>query len=61
METLCFQVIFCSLKFFGIVFAFSLFDLALASIISSHVITESSVILAKYFSFLQLHEEGIQI
>ena len=37
------QNIFFSLKFFEISFLSSLFDLACASIISSHVITESSI------------------
>ena len=58
-----------SLKFVGTDFVASSFDLALvamvfdhlSSIISSHVITELSVILAKYFPFLQLHVEGFQI
>ena len=31
------------------------------SIISAHVITESSLILAKYFPFSQLHVAGFQI
>ena len=31
------------------------------SIISSHVITKSSIILAKYFPFSQLHVAGFQI
>ena len=58
-----------SLKFVGTDFVASSFDLALvamvfdhlSSIISSHVITELSVILAKYFPFLQLHVEGFKI
>ena len=43
--------------FFGIVFVSSSFDLASASAsrISLHVITESSIILAKYFPLLPLH------
>ena len=50
------HVIFFSLKCFEIVFA--------SSIISSHVITESSIILAKYLpfsQFSQLHVAGFQI
>ena len=43
-----------SLKFIGKVFVS-------ASIISSHVITESSIILAKYLPFLQLHVLGFLI
>ena len=43
MEILCFTGCLFSLKFVGIVFV--------SSIISSHVITESSVVLAKYVSF----------
>ena len=38
-----------------------LFDLASMSIISSHIMTELSIILAKYFQFLQLHIAGYQI
>ena len=44
-----------SLKFVGTVFVSLLHNLALASINSSHVITESSIILAKYLPFVQLH------
>ena len=61
------QVIFFSLKFAGTGFASSSFDLALlfdlasASIISSHIIAESSIVLAKYFPFSQLQVEGFQI
>ena len=47
------EVVFVSLKFVGKVFV--------SSIISSYVITESSIILAKYFSFSQLHVAGFQI
>ena len=59
-----------SLKFVGTDFVASSFDLALVAMVfdhlssiisSSHVITELSVILAKYFPFLQLHVEGFQI
>ena len=35
--------------------------LLVAYIISSHVITESSLALAKYLPFLQLHLSGLQI
>ena len=44
--------IFFSLKFVGILFVSSLYD----SIISSHVITESFKIFAKYLPFSQLDE-----
>ena len=50
-----------SLKFVGTVFVSSLYDLASASIISSHIITELLKILAKYLSFSQLHVSGFQI
>ena len=50
------QVILFSLKFVS-----SLFGLAYVSIISSHLITELSIILSKYFPFLQLHVEEFQI
>ena len=46
-------ILFFPLKFVGTVF--------IPSKISSHVITESSIIFAKYLSFPQLHEEGFQI
>ena len=55
------QIIFFSLRFVGIVFVSSSFDLGFTSIISSHVITELSIIIAKYFPILQLHGEGFQI
>ena len=51
------KVAFFSLKFIQTVFVSSSYD----SIISSHAIAESSIILAKYFSFLQLHVAGFQI
>ena len=41
-----------------IVFAETVF---VGSIISSHVMTELSIILAKYLLFLQLHVAGFQI
>ena len=47
---------FFSLKFVGTVFISSPYD----SITSSHVITESSIILAKYLSFSQLLVAGLQ-
>ena len=50
-----------SLKFVGAVFVSLTFNIASASIISSHSIAESSIILAKYFPFLQLHVAGFQI
>ena len=52
----CYRMIF-SLQ---LVFVFSLFDLASASIISSHIITESSIILVKYSPFSQLHAARFQ-
>ena len=51
------QVIFFSLKFVGIVFISSSYNF----ITSSYLITESSIILAKYFPFSQLHVAGFQI
>ena len=51
---------FFSLKFVGTVVT-SLYDLGSASIISSHVIAESSILLAKYFGFLQLHVAEFEI
>ena len=42
-----------SLKLFGIVFVFSSND----SILSTIVIVESSIILAKYFPFWKLHDQ----
>ena len=56
METLHLTNYIFSLKFVGIVFISSLYD----SIISSHVISESSIIPAKYFTFLQIHALGFQ-
>ena len=56
-----YRLLFVSLKFVGAVFCFSSYDLASASIISSHVITESSKILAKYFSFSEIHVLRFQI
>ena len=47
------QVAFFSLKFLGTVFV--------SPIISSQVIAESSIILANYFPFSQLHVAGFQI
>ena len=46
------QVTFFSLKFVGNVFV--------SSIISSHIITVSSVVLPKYLLFLQLQVAGFQ-
>ena len=45
------QVIFFSLKFVEIFFVFSSYH----SITSSQIIAESSIILARYFPFSQLH------
>ena len=50
-----------SLKFVETVFISLSFDLASASIVSARVITESSVILAKYLPFLPLHKAALQI
>ena len=44
------------MKFVGIVFISSSYDF----ITSSQIIAESSIILAKYFPFLQLHVAGFQ-
>ena len=46
--------------FFGIVFVSSSYDLvsASASIISSHTITKSSIIIAEYLLSLKLHVVG---
>ena len=49
------QVASFSLKFFGTFFVGTIF---IISITSSNVITESSVMLAKYLLFLQLHIAG---
>ena len=49
--------VFCKLYFFSLKFISSSYE----SITSSHVITESSIILAKYFPFSQLHVAGFQI
>ena len=53
---------FCLLQiiFFSLTFVSSLFYLASASIISSHIIAESSIVLAKCFIFLQLHVAEFQ-
>ena len=50
-----------SLKFVGTVSVSSPYDLASASIISSHIIPELSIILAKHLPFSQLHVAGFQI
>ena len=51
------KIAFFVLKFVVLAFVSSSYD----SIISSHVITKSSIILAKYFPFSQLHVAGFQI
>ena len=51
------QVTFFSLKFVRIVFISSSNEF----ITSAHVIIEPSIILAKYFPFLQLNAAGFQI
>ena len=50
-------------NFFEILFVGTVFVemLLVTYIISSHVITESSLALAKYLPFLQLHLSGLQI
>ena len=58
---LCFISYVFSLKFIVIAFAFSSFNLGFTSIISSQITTESSITLAKYFSFLKLHGKGMQV
>ena len=45
-------------KFVGNIFVSLSFDLASASRILSHAIAERSIILAKYFPFLQIHIVG---
>ena len=50
------QVTFFSLKFVKIFFIFSSYDF----ITSSQMIAESSMILAKYFPFSQIHLLGFQ-
>ena len=51
-----YKLYFFSLKFVGIVFI----SLLYSSITSSHIITEPSKILAKYFRFSQIHVLGFQ-
>ena len=53
----------CSLKFVGKVFVEVVFAgvVVVSPIISSHVITESSIIFAIYLPFSQLHVAGFQI
>ena len=48
-------------KFFSQIIFFEIVDFSTANIISSHVITELSLILAKYLPFLQLIVAGFQI
>ena len=50
-----------SLQFVVRVFVSPLYDLTSESIISSHIITESSIVFAKYLPFVQLHVAGFQI
>ena len=52
-----FYRLFFSLEFVGAVFVSLSYD----SIISAHVMTESSIIIAKYLPFLQLNTGGFQI
>ena len=51
------QVTFFSLKFVGIVFISSSYDF----ITLSQIIVESSIILSKYFPFLQIHSLQVQL
>ena len=68
VEILCFASDVFSLKFIGIAFVSSSINIAssydlasaFASLISSHLIIESSIILAKYFPFLQQHVARFQ-
>ena len=55
------QISFFLLKFVENFYVSPWFNLASASVISSHLINESSIIFDKFFSFLQLHLEGFQI
>ena len=61
MKILFFAGYFFLSKFVGIVFVFSLYDLVSASMISSHVITEPSLIFANYLPFSQLHIAVFQV
>ena len=56
------KVIFFSLKFVGVFFVgtVSVEVLFVISIISSQIITESLIILAKYSPFSHVHVEGFQ-
>ena len=56
-----FQRLIFLLRFVRIVFIASSYDLTFASIILSHLITESCMIFAKYLSLLKLHVMGFQI
>ena len=49
------QIAFFSLKFVETIFVSS------SSIISSNIITESSIIIAKYLPFSQLHVAGFEV
>ena len=67
MEILCFTGYFFSLKF-AVKFIVNCFvkfvlqkQLSSASITSSHVIFESSITLAKYLPFSQLHVAGFRM
>ena len=55
------EIAFFALIFIVTVFVSSSYDLSSASIISSYVITELHIILAKYLPFLQVHVAGFQI
>ena len=53
--------VFIEVLFVGKTFVTSLYDLATAAITSSHVITESQIMLAKYFTFPLVHVAGFQV
>ena len=56
------QIIFSLLRFVGKLFAKTVFVIILfaVSLISSHVITEPSLMLFTYITFSQLHAAGFQ-
>ena len=55
------EVLFVGTVFVGTMFVISSNDLVTASLISSNVMPQSSIILTKYLSFLQLHVAQLQI
>ena len=56
-----YKLYFFPLMFVVIAFVSSLFYLTSTSVTSSYVISESSIKLAKYLPFPQMHVEGFQI